>query len=85
MINENMDYLQAGSPFPDWGYLCNDDAGEAGHWPPFIEAFVEYLHETYEPGTKEFDRLATFLFGVESHVEADILWHWGSATNTTSP
>ena len=56
MITENMDFLQAGSPFPDWGFACEEDnAANAGHWPPFVEAFVEYIHETYEPGTKEYD------------------------------
>lgn len=29
-------YVQAGSPFPDWGYLCGTPAGEDSHWPPFV-------------------------------------------------
>jgi hypothetical protein len=24
-----------------------------------------------------------FLFGVESHIEADVIWHWGRNTNTS--
>ena len=31
-------YYQAGAPYPDWGYLCGTPAGEASHWPPFIDA-----------------------------------------------
>jgi hypothetical protein len=27
--------------------------------------------------------MLAFLFGVESHIEADVIWHWGRNTNTT--
>jgi hypothetical protein len=40
-------YVQAGSPFPDWGYLCQTPAGEDSHWPPFVEAYKAYLLKTY--------------------------------------
>ena len=41
MINENMDYLQAGSPFPDWGFACEEDAAaNADHWPSFVQIYV---------------------------------------------
>ena len=70
-------YAQAGSPFPDWGYVCKSDAGEAGHWPPFIEAYIAYMDKTYQKGTDEYNKLLAFLFGISSHIEADIIWHWG--------
>jgi hypothetical protein len=75
-------YVQAGSPFPDWGYLCKTEAGEASHWPPFIEAYKQYLEKTYEKGSEPYNRLVAFLFGIESHIEADIIWHWGKSTST---
>ena len=46
----------AGSPYPDWGYSCDrGDAGEDGHWPPFVEAYIRYIKTNYQKGTKEYD------------------------------
>ena len=78
-------YWQPASTFPDWGYLCGTPAGEASHWPPFVKAYVEYLHANYTPGTDGYDKLVAFLIGVESHIEADVVWHWGRRTPTTQP
>jgi hypothetical protein len=58
----------AASPFPDWGYLCNTGAGEASHWSPFIEWYIEYLKGNYKPNTDEYDQLVAFLIGLESHI-----------------
>lgn len=76
-------YVQAGGPFPDWGYLCQTPAGEDSHWPPFVDAYKKYLLQTYPKGSERYDQLMAFLFGVESHIEADLLWHWGRKTDTT--
>jgi hypothetical protein len=38
-FRKHRSYVLAGSPFPDWGYLCGSSGGEAAHWPPFIEAY----------------------------------------------
>ncbi|KAF9556897.1 Glycosylphosphatidylinositol specific phospholipase D1 [Mortierella alpina] len=43
--------LFAGSFFPDWGYNCIgklwNQAAEEAHWPPFAEAAITYILETY--------------------------------------
>ena len=57
-------YFVAGAPFPDWGYLCNNPAGEATHWTPFINAAKAYLEKTYAPGTDSYNKLMAFIFGV---------------------
>lgn len=77
MLYEHLSYVQAGSIFPDWGYLCGSPGGEAAHWPPFIEAFIYHINTNYEKGSEHYNRLVAFLFGVTSHMEADIVWHWG--------
>ena len=83
VLREHHSYLQAGSPFPDWGYLCQTPAGEDSHWPPFVDAYKTYLEKTYKRGTEQYNQLLAFLFGVESHIEADVLWHWGRKTDNT--
>ena len=66
-MQKHMNMLLPASAFPDWGYLCNTPAGEAGHWPPFIEAYLKYLNSNYQKGTQEYDELVAFLLGVETH------------------
>lgn len=31
-----------------------------------------------------YDKLLAFLFGIQSHIEADIIWHWGKSNLTSS-
>jgi hypothetical protein len=83
ILRQYHSYVQAGSPFPDWGYLCGTPAGEDSHWPPFVEAYKAYLEKTYTKGSERYNQLIAFLFGVESHIEADVLWHWGRKTDNT--
>lgn len=85
VIRKYRTYVQAGSPFPDWGYLCNSPAGEASHWPPFVDAYIAYLNKTYQRGTASYNKMVAFLFGVTSHIQTDVEWHWGrKAKNTKS-
>lgn len=83
IITNYHSYFQAGAPYPDWGYLCKTPAGEASHWPPFIDAIQKYMNATYQPGSEEWNRLLAFTFGVESHVEADVQWHFGKNSKTS--
>jgi len=71
---------QAGSPFPDWGYQFGyHDESEEAHWPPFMEAFAQYIHDTYpKPWDEETEKLVAFFCGVISHNSADVDWHSGS-------
>lgn len=84
VLRKHHSYVQAGSPFPDWGYLCKTPAGEDSHWPPFLDAYIAYMESTYEKGSEEYNKLLAFMFGVSSHIEADILWHWGRSANGTA-
>ncbi|KAF8939299.1 hypothetical protein EDD21DRAFT_414357 [Dissophora ornata] len=72
--------LFAGSFFPDWGYNCIgkiwNEAAEEAHWPPFAEAAVRYILETYpKPWPDHTKALITFLFGTVSHSLGDMSWH----------
>ncbi|KAG0201713.1 Glycosylphosphatidylinositol specific phospholipase D1 [Mortierella sp. GBA30] len=72
--------LFAGSFFPDWGYNCIgklwNEAAEEAHWPPFAEAAVKYILETYpKPWTDHAKALIVFLFGTVSHSVGDLSWH----------
>lgn len=82
-IAKNPSFFLAGSPWPDWGYSCGfSDSAEAAHWPPFIRTYIKYLKEKHQPGDERYAQLVSFLFGVESHGIADVLWHWGKTDNT---
>ncbi|KAJ9055307.1 hypothetical protein DSO57_1005132 [Entomophthora muscae] len=86
-INRNLQAVEAGSFFPDWGYNCfkMGEASEEAHWPTFYLNAVAYIQETYPAqlqglqqglkGEARFERLLAFLFGVVSHGTADITWH----------
>ncbi|CAO3570231.1 unnamed protein product [Mortierella alpina] len=72
--------LLAGSFFPDWGYNCVgklwNQAAEEAHWPPFTEAAIKYILETYpKPWTDHTKTLIVFLFGTVSHSLGDLSWH----------
>eukprot|EP00013_Stygamoeba_regulata_P001403 CAMPEP_0177630106 /NCGR_PEP_ID=MMETSP0447-20121125/1031_1 /TAXON_ID=0 /ORGANISM="Stygamoeba regulata, Strain BSH-02190019" /LENGTH=355 /DNA_ID=CAMNT_0019131485 /DNA_START=59 /DNA_END=1123 /DNA_ORIENTATION=+ len=76
-------YLEAGSPFPDWGFApsCGaiHDVGEATHQLAFIQAGVKHVHTKYgtDPAkwTSATHALIVFLFGATSHQVADDNWH----------
>ncbi|KAL0490848.1 phosphatidylinositol-glycan-specific phospholipase, partial [Acrasis kona] len=78
ILERNLGALQAGSPFPDWGYSCGNmgEESEAAHWPPFINAFAKHIRASYkQPYTQEQEKVVSFLFGMTSHYMADVLWH----------
>ena len=83
ILSNHNAHLQAGSFFPDWGYMCsNHDAAEDSHWPLFWNASVEYFSETYGSHHPDLSRLPekgqqllAFLFGLYSHGVSDIVWH----------
>jgi glycosylphosphatidylinositol phospholipase D len=70
--------LQAGSVFPDWGYSFGyPDESEAAHWPPYLTAYADYLHDTYpQPWDEDTIKSAVFLLGAVSHSVADFNWHF---------
>jgi len=76
-IQEHQEFLHAGTPYPDSGYLCKHAYGEISHWPPFVNAFLSYIKANFKPEDLEYRQLVSFVFGVHSHVESDIIWHWG--------
>ncbi|KAF9209451.1 Glycosylphosphatidylinositol specific phospholipase D1 [Haplosporangium sp. Z 27] len=80
LIRERKEMLLAGSFFPDWGYNCIglkwNDAAEEAHWPPFVEAALQYLFDTYPtPWTDHPKGIIGFLFGIVSHSLSDLSWH----------
>ncbi|KAI8923338.1 hypothetical protein BC831DRAFT_471753 [Entophlyctis helioformis] len=92
VLHSRRAFVQAGSFFPDWGYACagQADAAETSHWPPFWNASIQHIAETYGHGrsgtgaasgtgtasTSEAALdLVAFLLGVVSHGVADAVWH----------
>lgn len=55
VLTKHHSYVQAGGPFPDWGYLCQTPAGEDSHWPPFVDAYKKYLLKTYPKGSEPYN------------------------------
>jgi len=81
-VQEHPECYQAGSPFPDWGYQTGfPDESEEAHWPPFMNAFAQYIHDTYpQPWDEETKKLVAFFMGVIGHNSADVDWHAGEGT-----
>eukprot|EP01027_Heterolobosea_sp_BB2_P005475 GEZU01008368.1.p1 GENE.GEZU01008368.1~~GEZU01008368.1.p1 ORF type:complete len:206 (+),score=20.79 GEZU01008368.1:172-789(+) len=81
-LTQHQDAFQAGSAYPDWGYVpyktCQalEPAGEATHWPPFVDFMSKWIHKKYpKPWDEDTEKLVAFLFGIESHDISDLLWH----------
>eukprot|EP00294_Goniomonas_avonlea_P005251 CAMPEP_0114540700 /NCGR_PEP_ID=MMETSP0114-20121206/915_1 /TAXON_ID=31324 /ORGANISM="Goniomonas sp, Strain m" /LENGTH=875 /DNA_ID=CAMNT_0001724895 /DNA_START=1 /DNA_END=2629 /DNA_ORIENTATION=+ len=80
IIEKHQNAFQAGAPYPDWGYMCKSPVGDPTHWPPFMLNATKFVHENYpQPWDSDTEKLVAFLMGVESHCEADVIWHWGHA------
>ncbi|XP_041626694.1 phosphatidylinositol-glycan-specific phospholipase D isoform X1 [Vulpes lagopus] len=82
LLLEHQDAYQAGAVFPDAFYpsICErgqfHDVSESTHWTPFLNASVHYIRENYPlPWEKDTEKLVAFLFGITSHMVADVSWH----------
>ncbi|XP_057554047.1 phosphatidylinositol-glycan-specific phospholipase D isoform X2 [Hippopotamus amphibius kiboko] len=82
LLLEHRDAYQAGNVFPDAFYpgICErgqfHEVSERTHWTPFLNASVHYIRENYPlPWDKDTEKLVAFLFGIASHMVADINWH----------
>ncbi|KAM3929195.1 phosphatidylinositol-glycan-specific phospholipase D [Leptodactylus fuscus] len=82
LLQKHPDAFQAGSVYPDTFYqdLCWNgqyhDVAEDTHWTPFLETSVKYIRRTYPlPWDEETQKLVAFLFGIASHMVADVSWH----------
>ncbi|GMG34914.1 unnamed protein product [Ambrosiozyma monospora] len=67
----------AGAFFPDAYYNClglSDEAEEA-HWPPFLQASVNYYRDEYTSKGLENTELKSFLYGIFTHQVTDLSWH----------
>ena len=70
--------LEAGSMFPDSGYVFHDAYGEEVHWPRFQNAYLGFLRERYAGDftTLTAQREAAFLLGDMSHGLADQVYDY---------
>uniref|UniRef100_A0A8C8TXD7 Phosphatidylinositol-glycan-specific phospholipase D n=1 Tax=Peromyscus maniculatus bairdii TaxID=230844 RepID=A0A8C8TXD7_PERMB len=82
LLLEHQDAYQAGTVFPDAFYpsICKrgkyHDVSERTHWTPFLNASIHYIRENYPlPWEKDTEKLVAFLFGITSHMAADVSWH----------
>lgn len=78
VLKNNKAYLLGGAVFPDWGYFCYQAGGPVAHQEPFLIALQQYIVQTYQPSTPQYDQLMAFMFGVASHIYSDFLWYYGN-------
>lgn len=82
LLLEHQDAYQAGTVFPDAFYpgICKGgkfhDVSERTHWTSFLNASIHYIRKNYpQPWEKDTEKLVAFLFGITSHMVADVSWH----------
>uniref|UniRef100_A0A8B9RYS6 Phosphatidylinositol-glycan-specific phospholipase D n=1 Tax=Accipiter nisus TaxID=211598 RepID=A0A8B9RYS6_9AVES len=82
LLLNHQDAFQAGSIYPDAFYpsICKSgiyhEVSEDTHWSPFLSASIHYIRRNYpQPWEEATEKLVAFLFGVASHMVADISWH----------
>ncbi|XP_058686824.1 phosphatidylinositol-glycan-specific phospholipase D isoform X1 [Poecile atricapillus] len=82
LLLSHQDAFQAGSIYPDAFYppICKHgmfhDVSEDTHWTPFLKASIDYIRRNYpQPWEEATEKLVAFLFGIASHMVADISWH----------
>uniref|UniRef100_A0A8D0GVE1 Phosphatidylinositol-glycan-specific phospholipase D n=1 Tax=Sphenodon punctatus TaxID=8508 RepID=A0A8D0GVE1_SPHPU len=52
------------------------DVSEDTHWAPFLNTSVHYIRKNYpQPWEEGTEKLVAFLFGIASHMVADVSWH----------
>jgi hypothetical protein len=75
--------IYSGNAWTDWGYGgINQEAGEDGHWFPFLNAYAALLKERFPPPwTPEAEREIAFFLGTLCHSITDLPWHFGNATH----
>ncbi|XP_063181861.1 phosphatidylinositol-glycan-specific phospholipase D isoform X1 [Chroicocephalus ridibundus] len=82
LLLNHQDAFQAGSVYPDAFYpsICKSgkfhDVSEDTHWSPFLSASIQYIARNYpQPWEEATEKLVAFLFGIASHMVADVSWH----------
>ncbi|XP_072183375.1 phosphatidylinositol-glycan-specific phospholipase D [Excalfactoria chinensis] len=82
LLLNHQDAFQAGSVYPDAFYppICKrgiyHDVSEDTHWSPFLNASIHYIRRNYpQPWEEATEKLVAFLFGIASHMVADVSWH----------
>ncbi|XP_043764326.1 phosphatidylinositol-glycan-specific phospholipase D isoform X3 [Cervus elaphus] len=82
LLLRHRDAYQAGSVFPDSFYpsICErgqfHDVSESTHWTPFLNASIHYIRKNHPlPWDEDTEKLIAFLFGITSHMVADVNWH----------
>uniref|UniRef100_A0A8D0EZ91 Phosphatidylinositol-glycan-specific phospholipase D n=1 Tax=Strix occidentalis caurina TaxID=311401 RepID=A0A8D0EZ91_STROC len=82
LLLNHQDAFQAGSIYPDAFYpsICKNgifhDVSEDTHWSPFLRASIHYIRRNYpQPWEEATEKLVAFLFGIASHMVADVSWH----------
>jgi hypothetical protein len=75
LLKDNMDAYLVGSYYPDSGYVGGANYGEDSHWDAFINAFADYLKDTYKNPAKDNPQLVAFMFGCASHRVSDEIIH----------
>ncbi|KAM6413104.1 phosphatidylinositol-glycan-specific phospholipase D [Pluvialis apricaria] len=82
LLLKHQDAFQAGSIYPDAFYpsICKSgifhDVSEDTHWSPFLSVSIHYIRRNYpQPWEEATEKLVAFLFGIASHMVADVSWH----------
>nr|XP_034982303.1 phosphatidylinositol-glycan-specific phospholipase D isoform X4 [Zootoca vivipara] len=82
LILTHQDAYQAGSLYPDAFYsgICRNglfhQVSEDTHWAPFLNTSIHYIRKNYpQPWGEATEKLVAFLFGIASHMVADVSWH----------
>ncbi|XP_030335575.1 phosphatidylinositol-glycan-specific phospholipase D isoform X2 [Strigops habroptila] len=82
LLLNHQDAFQAGSIYPDAFYpsICKSgifhDVSEDTHWTPFLNASIHFIRRNYaQPWEVATEKLVAFLFGIASHMVADVSWH----------
>ncbi|XP_042317562.1 phosphatidylinositol-glycan-specific phospholipase D isoform X2 [Sceloporus undulatus] len=82
LLLTHQDAYQAGSLYPDAFYsdICKNglfhQVSEDTHWSPFLNASIHFIRKNYpQPWGKATEKLVAFLFGIASHMVADVSWH----------
>ncbi|XP_025030992.1 phosphatidylinositol-glycan-specific phospholipase D [Python bivittatus] len=82
LILAHQDAYQAGSLYPDAFYpvICRNglfhSVSEDTHWSPFLNTSIHYIRKNYpQPWEEATEKLVAFLFGIASHMVADVSWH----------
>lgn len=67
LLEKHRDIVLWASWYPDSGYAGGNTYGEYSHWTPFLDGYLDYIHDTAGQNHQDYGFLVAHLLGAAAH------------------